>query len=291
MNITKCTNSHFYDADKYSVCPHCGAESIESKVSAVAPQTQKKESGFWNRKRTKSKEKSVVEMPDRTIGRTFAIFSDDAESTAAFDTKATENTPADNHPFASPAEIPTEETANDHSSAFCAPCPEEEPAKEAVYNTVDEEKNTHKSLLDEVKKVSASAEGKTVGFFSAGRPTDAPEPVVGWVVCIKGPHFGESFNISSGRNSVGRNKTNKIVFHKDDSVSREKHAWIIYEPKKREFFIQPGDSSGLTYLNGDTILESKKLQTNDVLEFGRGQYLFVPLCGDRFAWDDITDRE
>ena len=27
MHVLQCTNGHFFDGDKYSVCPHCGAAS------------------------------------------------------------------------------------------------------------------------------------------------------------------------------------------------------------------------------------------------------------------------
>ena len=74
-------------------------------------------------------------------------------------------------------------------------------------------------------------------------------------------------------------------------MSREKHAMVIYEPKKRNFYIQPGDSSGLTYLNDDYITESKRLAAKDILEIGDCQFVFVPLCGDDFSWEDYISKE
>jgi len=82
-----------------------------------------------------------------------------------------------------------------------------------------------------------------------------------------------------------------INIARDDAVSRSKHAWLTYEPKKRNFYIQPGEGSGLTYLNGDNVMESKKLSAKDVLEFGNGQYMLIPLCGDDFTWEDYLDKE
>lgn len=170
------------------------------------------------------------------------------------------------------------------------------------------------SLLDEIKKVSSDNEGKTVGFFSSGRvstnesaeapsapvpaavapaapvsaPVSAPagEPVVGWVVCIKGGNIGQSFNVYAGKNSIGRGSSNRVNINMDKSVSREKHSLIIYDPKNRDFYIQPGDSSGLTYVNGDLVLQPTKLEKKAEIEVGNTKLLLIPLCGEDFTWED-----
>jgi len=114
----------------------------------------------------------------------------------------------------------------------------------------------------------------------------ASEPVVGWLVCVGGCHFGECFNIYAGKNSIGRSEENRIVISNDNSISRIKHALIVYEPKKRNFYLQPGDSSGLTYLNDDYITDSHKLATQDMIELGDSKFMFVPLCGETFSWEE-----
>ena len=153
-------------------------------------------------------------------------------------------------------------------------------------------------LRQAIQQASANTEGKTMSYFSAAVAGNAAaknsvpsEPVVGWLVCVKGNHFGESFQIYAGRNSIGRAEDNRIVMAKDNSVSRSKHAFVIYEPKKHHFFVQPGDSSGLTYLNDDYISEMKELKAFDSIELGESVLKFVPLCGDNFNWDEyITER-
>lgn len=153
-------------------------------------------------------------------------------------------------------------------------------------------------LRQAIQQASANTEGKTMSYFSAAvagntaAKNNAPsEPVVGWLVCIKGEHFGESFQIYAGRNSIGRAADNRIVMSKDNSVSRSKHAFVIYEPKKHHFFVQPGDSSGLTYLNDEYISEMKEIKAFDSIELGESVLKFVPLCGDNFNWDEyITER-
>ncbi len=143
-----------------------------------------------------------------------------------------------------------------------------------------------------VRTAKEQSEGRTVGFFYGGaaqssKPQQAAEPTVGWLVCVKGEHFGESFPITFGRNSVGRGSSNSIVISRDETVSREKHAWITYEPKRRVFYIQAGESRGLSYLNEEPIMESRQLKDKDRVQFGSGEYMFVPLCGSDFAWEDL----
>ena len=149
------------------------------------------------------------------------------------------------------------------------------------------------SLKEAVKNASASNEGKTMSYFSTATSSSEKvsnkvqsEPVVGWLVCTKGAHFGEAFFIYSGKNSIGRNTENRIAITEDNSISRSKHALIVYEPKKRNFFIQPGDSSGLTYLNDEYITESHMLTAKDVIELGDSSFIFVPLCGQDFSWEE-----
>ncbi len=155
------------------------------------------------------------------------------------------------------------------------------------------------SLRDAVKNASASSGGKTMSYFSTASAGMAQEetqaapvdPVVGWLVCVGGKHFGESFVIAAGKNSIGRSEDNRIVLNKDNQVSRAKHALITYEPRKRNFYLQPGDSSGLTYLNDEYIEESKKLAARDVIELGSSKFIFVPLCGEAFSWEEYIPKE
>ena len=129
---------------------------------------------------------------------------------------------------------------------------------------------------------SASSVASTEKPVSKG----SSEPIVGWLVCIKGIHLGDAFIIYSGKNSIGRSDDNRIVITGDNSISRSKHAFIVYEPKKRNFYLQPGDSSGLTYLNEEYITESKLLSSKDVIELGESKFIFIPLCGQDFSWEE-----
>lgn len=283
MNVLKCSNSHFYDGDKYQICPHCGAVSIEvsgTKLNTF-PKKEKKKAFLLRKKKEDDTDTEVIRRKD---GRDTEVIEKTVEINMTDDTmQDTLKDSDEKDPIAEKLEENLVDPASD------------EIGDDMIQSIVDLEGNASmlppkSTLKDAIKNVTTGSEGKTVGFFSNGGEVET-EPVVGWLVCIRGKHFGESFNVSAGRNSIGRNSSNQIAFMKEKSISREKHAWIAYEPKKREFFIQPGDSSGLVYLNGENIMESIKLQSNDRLELGDGMFVFIPLCGELFSWDDYIVRE
>ena len=405
MNVKKCANGHFFDADKYQLCPHCGA-SIEniSNTSQQAAQV-KREKNPAKRKREESTESIIKPMPQKTMGKTFGVF-DEPEQTSrpeksvrvavgynpslkAEDNKKSQACPkcgkiisaqarfckhcglslneetkapvspsvTDKKPSYSNEKAVSAAPAHYHSKQlevkeindtcpfcgkeildediFCIHCgkrlpqaktpvigenaSEEPKAPPVIKNkpipsvpaqnseitkpsatsfSADSDKGAENisssptagpSLEAAVKNAVSGSDGRTIGFFSMGSSdntnTDA-DPVVGWLVCVKGKHFGESFQIAAGRNSVGRGASNKIVISDDNSVSREKHTWIAYDPRYRVFFIQPGESSGLSYLNGETVMETKKMAAKDKIEIGDGMYLLIPLCDDSFSWED-----
>ena len=339
MRVVKCALNHFFDADKYTTCPQCGAGIGTENSAASSP----------------SRNESVPETSSSRSGETFGVFkkspfkplkresapaktaqaSDNYEKLKTFQNKQGGNSPAMNsnsllggNPAPKPAPVPAPfvpsiqesapveipEVSNPVSSeAPIAPVASEVltfPETRADANTSSEPiqektsvQSTDESLLEEIKKVTADNDGKTVGFFSSGRasaseseesedkkavPANVPseEPVVGWLICIKGPNLGQCFNIYAGKNSLGRSNTNKIIVNKDKSISRDKHSWIIYEPKNRDFFAQPGDSSGLTYVNDEMIMQATKLEKKSIIEVGNTRLMLIPLCGDDFSWEE-----
>ena len=125
-------------------------------------------------------------------------------------------------------------------------------------------------------------EGRTVGYFQ--KPLGS-EPVVGWLVCTRGPDRGRDFRIHSGRNFIGRSAGMHIAIQGDAAISREKHAVLIYDPRGNTFKIAPGESAGLVYRNDETVDVPTPLEAFDTLEIGQSHLVFVPFCGPRFQWD------
>lgn len=200
MNLKRCNNGHFYDADKFSTCPHCNM--------------------------TASVDEETVALDMGKFGQV-----DDEGPTVAL---------------------------QEDVSVFADSIPE---------STINEE--------------------KTVSFYKGTLGTD---PVVGWLVCTEGEYYGRSFPLKSGRNFIGRSQDMDVCLSGDLSVSRERHAIVIYEPKTRIFIAQAGDSHELFYLNDKVVLNNEALSAYDVLTVGNEKLIFIPLCGDKFCWED-TKKE
>ena len=84
---------------------------------------------------------------------------------------------------------------------------------------------------------------------------DDVKPVCGWIVCIDGPRQGKDYQIVQGKNFVGRADDMDIQILGDNEISRRNHAVIVFDPKKKETVLLPGDSNGIVYLNGNAVEE------------------------------------
>lgn len=131
---------------------------------------------------------------------------------------------------------------------------------------------------------SVDKEVKTMAISS--NQVTAKAPVVGWLVGLNGEVYGESFQLVSGKNFIGRGADMDVVLHGDFSVSRNKHAIIVYDPKGKQFFLQPGESKELFYMNDDVVLDIKKMQHGDLLQIGETKLKFIALCGEDFTWEN-----
>ena len=266
MKLTKCENKHFYDADIYDYCPHCEKEMGIVQVDASVPKMEKPGAsvGVSAAPKIPTKPKRVdtltpkhdpVSEPDndiKTVG-----FMDVFESNNDI-----LNSIEDVYDDESPLVI------NYHSV-------------EHVPITA----SPQVSLQSQVNAVSSHGtpeDVKTVAFYNF---TDA-EPVVGWLVCVKGEYIGQSFNLKAGQNFIGRALNMDVPLAKDTSVSRNKHAILTYDPQNRVFYIQPGESSGLTHINGSLLLSPQTIQAYEKIKVGNSELVFVPCCGEQFAWED-----
>ena len=121
---------------------------------------------------------------------------------------------------------------------------------------------------------------KTIGIF-----IDETQNIltVAWLVCVDGLEKGKSYVIHSGRNFAGRSQDMDIVLSDDNSIAREKHFSIVYDPKSIAFYLVSG--SGHTYVNGEAISSEKALVDGDVIQAGQSKYMFVPFCKEGREWN------
>lgn len=322
MNVVKCENSHFFDSDTYQACPVCGGLPANEVQQAGLSGKEKKKGGLFSKFKKDHPAKNEVQAGIPLQKTTPAAVTEQSVNSAQSAPQPSAPAPvmdacedAVTVPMAAVADA-CEDAATVPMAVVTDACEDTETvAMSPVADAPAEPKPAPaepapSSLSDAIKQASANSEGKTASYFSAvtsgspassestavsgsvqtARPVNS-EPVVGWLVCIEGAHIGTSFCIAAGKNSIGRSAANNIILGSDNAVSRDKHAILVYEPKKRNFYIQPGDSSGLTYLNDEYITESKKLTDRDIIEVGNSKLLFIPLCDEKFSWENYFSKE
>ncbi len=272
MNVIKCENGHFFDGDKFSSCPQCGAKrKLENLSSAPIDKAPAKKSFF------RKKEKEVITVDEKTTGR----FVD---------------TP-------SKAQLVSEDVESEGTVEIIKP---EEPMQniadfEPEQTPVKEEEEKSPCLSAEINKVRSN-DSKTIGVFRTPTASSAEENQpqtdetksvdfpVGWLVCIKGVNLGKTYPISAGQNTIGRNSNYTIAIFNDNYVSASNiHAKLIYEPNTRKFLIMNGESSSLTYLNESLVLMPQEIGAFDKISFGdinKNAYMLMPLCSEKFSWTD-----
>ena len=300
MNVIKCTKcGKFYDVDKFPSCPHCegGIVSKSEKTSDIEI-TKKSKRGFFGKKEKSNNE----DIGSKTISAfSTGIYNRDDSSD---DREETYDDLNEKNDFAEVADV-----SNNIVEEL-----EEQVETETEDDFEESDSSSDNSLTKEINNITKNNTGRTLSYFNLGNSDESTKPVsnestkqtsdvvtkpvakvqsapvVGWLVCTKGNHLGESFQLYDGNNSIGRGDSNDVVLFKEPSVSSIKHAIITYEPRKRGFYIQAGDSHGLTYLNGDWVTSTQKIEIYDSIEFGESAFVFVPLCGEKFSWEEYIGR-
>ena len=125
--------------------------------------------------------------------------------------------------------------------------------------------------------------GKTVAVLQKNLKV---EPVVGWIVCVEGKDKGKDYRIEAKNNTIGRSDKMDISIKDDDTISRENHARLAYDVKHNAFHLIPAESTNSIYVNDEPVYVPTKLNSYDLIEFGESKFVFIPLCGDKFNWQD-----
>ncbi|WP_069471520.1 FHA domain-containing protein [Candidatus Marithrix sp. Canyon 246] len=88
---------------------------------------------------------------------------------------------------------------------------------------------------------------------SSSSKEEKEDPIVGWLVIVKGKGKTNALTLGYGMNSIRRSPDERISINfGDEQISRNKHAVITYDPRGRKFYVQHGGGKNLTYL-GDQV--------------------------------------
>lgn len=134
------------------------------------------------------------------------------------------------------------------------------------------------------KAGAPSSAGKTEFVRSDNAHVD---PVVGWVVVVKGPGRGSYKPVFVGMNAVGRAASQRICLDfGDETISREAHAFITYDDELRRYWVQSGSKSNVVRVGSETLDAPRELKGNDVIHLGKTVLRFYPVCSSEFSWTD-----
>ncbi|MCM1307719.1 MAG: FHA domain-containing protein [Butyrivibrio sp.] len=263
MKMTRCQGSvsHFFDGDKYSECPICKAKALVIGETAAAQDKPEKPSKPGGK---------IGKLPWGSKHRDKDDARSDLTQTASRDNKwQNDIDPIPKEPPSKPSEQPSGGVSGSYTP-----------------NIFDDPYSDVGQGREQQKKPASQDEGKTIGFYNSANS----EPVVGWLICIKGESIGECFKLKAGKNSVGRGTDMDVSLAHESTVSRVRHAILIYEPVKRIFIIQTGDADGLVYLNNELLMSHAELKSRDIIKLGEALLMFYPLCGEDFSWDDYIEK-
>jgi hypothetical protein len=115
---------------------------------------------------------------------------------------------------------------------------------------------------------------------------DKIEPVCGWLVCVDGARQGKDYKIKSGKNFIGRGDEMDIQIIGDNDITITNHAVVVYDPKKRNTMLLPGNSAGLAYIDGEAVYSPVELKPYTTIEIGKSKFVFLPFCGENFEWNE-----
>jgi len=149
--------------------------------------------------------------------------------------------------------------------------------------TVAKAKVSRNIAMDELTQFfgfGGGADEKTVSVFKKRMGAD---PVVGWLVCCVGAEKGRDYRLHSGRNFIGRADKMDIAVKDDDTISREDHCSIVFEPKACSFLLVPGHGT-VTFLNGERLDGAEELTDGAEIEIGASKFIFIPYCGRDRKW-------
>ena len=116
------------------------------------------------------------------------------------------------------------------------------------------------------------------------------DPVVGWLAIVEGPGKGNAMQLGYGSNAIGRGETARVnLDFGDDQISRGGHAIVTYDPRGKKFYVQHGGGTNLTYLDDQPVLIPIELPALSHISIGNTVLRFVPLCGEKFDWQDAEE--
>ena len=306
MRMQRCPTGHFYDADNFPECPHCERlkaegnwknavkddlqphqeiEQVEKNrdLNNVQPFQQEITVSYHQSEHFDDESQTLPPGIEIQSVQTPPSFLTNAEVLNHTNEIASEKKPEKNTLIIEPTVQQLEVSPPTHvEESFFVQDTDQRHTQTAVFAQSETEPFSYdeEKISPEAVQSNSSSE-KT---FRILQNESGKDPTVGWLVVLNGEHYGEDFRLRSDKNYIGRNEDMDIALTNEKSVSRNKHVIVSFEPRKQVFFVQPGESRKLFYLNEEVVLAPVFLKRNDVLTIGEVDLMFIPLCDEKFTW-------
>ena len=326
--MKQCEKGHFYDDNRFESCPYCKEGTGLGKQAAVAFQNQQFPqfqsapaqpaapapapapviSGFkfctkcGNRAEASAKFCTgcgnpfpvAAPAPSNDIGKTVALqhtpvmpSSDIGKTVAVTPMSPVPSNDIGKTVAVKPIDIEAL-TGSGSAAVHAAAAPVEPAAPAAPAVTVA-------PAAPAVSSAPVDAAAPVSSVTQKPQVTVAPQPVkpaktkpVAFMVCVAGGNLGDSYTVADGRNYIAGGTDADIRLDKDPSVSSECHAVVTYNSSNNKFTLSAGTGRGITYLNGNQIDVSADLSADDRIKAGSSELLFIPVCSDKFKWDNMA---
>lgn len=288
MKKVKCVNGHFFDLDRFAACPTCGS-GVGAVSAKPGPKSQKPVSQNLISKKLSGKGNDVTEMlPESEQPATNAGTGKAGGIIWNFKSQNKE-TGESEKPKSDVQEIPetvmqTNGAVEVHMAA--QPPVSQKPANETGSVSGKQPATSLTQAVANTGHGTVSALPKTVAYYEQFTETVPP---TGWLVCVRGAHKGQAFQCKVNKNRIGRNEAYDIPLVYEQTVNREVHATLIFDPKNCKFYLHDGEGDGLVYVNDQPLFSYAELKAYDKIQLGKAEFVFIPLCSERFSWDNYSD--
>ena len=142
-----------------------------------------------------------------------------------------------------------------------------------------EQKQTFESnqWKSEDKTIDLEESDRTVGYLWDGGDEET-QPVVGWLVCVRGAECGRDWKLSYGRNDIGTQPPADILLNTSEHLKECRVCSVICDEKHKKTILDPGKGP-LVYYNNKLILEPVELKNGDEIGIEGYVLCFQGFCG------------
>lgn len=251
MILKRCKKGHCYDGDKYQSCPHCQEEGQDTRARHILRKKTPKDHTVpmytQQEEQVTMLQQSAQDVQSKGSALKFSLEQDD------------------------PVTVSLVSGQSRHASNLV---------------TVQDEPMTMPLSSVQEQPVTNPMPYQSNKYTGQDVAVREKYLTVGWFVCIQGNNLGESLTIRSGRNFIGCNADmNPVLWNNKDA--KEGYAVVYFTPKYKKYIVEPAETRGLCFLNGEIVLNPVGLKKYDILSFEDIRLMFVPLCGEGFSWSKM----